>query len=147
MQLMITRFHVLHPCARSALNEWSFGQVLPMIILLAPLYGVIDYLSSKARSSYLIPTKLETVITNIDASQNHKHCSSSAYYWSPTSSEYTSTNWRQSITTLPKMERWRACSSADSARYTSIHLVLPSTPLPTDLHRDRLSDWSFRGDC
>ena len=49
MQLFIPRFFVIPACVRGALNQWSFGQILPMIILLIPLYGVFEYISSKCK--------------------------------------------------------------------------------------------------
>lgn len=47
MQLFIPRFVVLPACVRDAVTQFSFGQILPLIILITPLYGVIEYFSSK----------------------------------------------------------------------------------------------------
>ena len=50
MQLLVPRFHVLPACIREALNQWDFGQIFPMIILLIPFYGVVEHISSKYNS-------------------------------------------------------------------------------------------------
>lgn len=50
MQLLVPRFHVLPACIREVLNQWDFGQILPMISLLIPFYGVVEQLSSKYNS-------------------------------------------------------------------------------------------------
>lgn len=50
IQLLIPRFHVLPACIREALSQWDFGQIFPMIILLTPLYGVVENISSKYNS-------------------------------------------------------------------------------------------------
>lgn len=42
-QLFLPRFINLPPCVAEYLNEMNFGQILPMILLLAPLYSIVTY--------------------------------------------------------------------------------------------------------
>ena len=47
MQNLIARLNMLPPSIRLVLRKWDFGQILPLIILLTPFYGVVEHLSSK----------------------------------------------------------------------------------------------------
>jgi hypothetical protein len=42
-QLFLPRFIYLPSCVADYLNEMNFGQILPMILLLAPIYGIVTY--------------------------------------------------------------------------------------------------------
>ena len=50
MQILIARLNMLPPSMRAILRHWDFGQILPLIILLTPLYGVVELFSSKCKS-------------------------------------------------------------------------------------------------
>ena len=50
MQILIARLNMLPPPMRAILRQWDFGQILPLIILLTPLYGVVELFSSKCMS-------------------------------------------------------------------------------------------------
>lgn len=51
MQILLARLNMLPPSIRLVLGQWDFGQILPLIILLTPLYAVVEHLSSKYNSS------------------------------------------------------------------------------------------------
>ncbi|KAF5006247.1 hypothetical protein FDECE_7407 [Fusarium decemcellulare] len=42
--LLTPRYKTIPSCVRDKLNEWSYGQILPMLLLLGPLLGVVSRL-------------------------------------------------------------------------------------------------------
>lgn len=42
-QLFVPRFILLPSCVAAELNNWNFGQILPMLLLLSPLYSIVAY--------------------------------------------------------------------------------------------------------
>ncbi|MCJ1308769.1 hypothetical protein MMC25_002423 [Agyrium rufum] len=46
-QLLYPRTQVIPDCVVEALNEWGFRQILPMLLLLTPLYGIVEHFIGK----------------------------------------------------------------------------------------------------
>jgi hypothetical protein len=56
-QLFRMRFAPLPDCVKAHLNEWRFGQILPMILLIAPLYSMITFYAQQIWSDRHSRTK------------------------------------------------------------------------------------------
>ena len=52
MQILIARLNMLPRSIRPILHQWDFGEILPLILLLTPLYGVVEHLASKCSSIF-----------------------------------------------------------------------------------------------
>ncbi|OJJ96586.1 hypothetical protein ASPACDRAFT_1859266 [Aspergillus aculeatus ATCC 16872] len=42
-ELLLPRLHVFPNCVRQALNQWDFGQILPLLLLLSSFYSFIEH--------------------------------------------------------------------------------------------------------
>ena len=49
LQLFMPRIQVVPACVKHHLDKWTFGQILPLVLLLAPFYSLAEKLSGKQR--------------------------------------------------------------------------------------------------
>jgi hypothetical protein len=81
-QLFLPRFIYLPSCVADYLNEMNFGQILAMILLLAPIYGTITYYLKYIQKS---GSSLSTTITTATTTTNPPSTSQGAQNYTPTS--------------------------------------------------------------
>lgn len=64
-QLFRMRFAPLPDCVKTHLNEWKYGQILAMILLLSPLYSIITFYIEWSLSSQTRPSSTSSLTSTI----------------------------------------------------------------------------------
>lgn len=115
-QLFEPRFVVLPPCIRDALSKWEFGQILPMLLFLSPIYGIASHYLGERPSQ-------------VDSQEN------------PEDSDSLSTT-KMQATSIPKLEISKQFELLNSA--TAMGDLLSADKLRRELHATLHSTPQFK---